>query len=284
MRSWTTSATMSLSRCGRCRRVVWTSNHFSALLEACRRRCIHAPLRTHACKCGALGRAELPTVLLTHCRMERSRRKWPHRLTDRCRAYCFIGLASLSFPKRSRNRQCPTRIVRYAPQTRVGSSVAAVRRQGDNDGSDRRNTRGTHRRRRPACSAPFAESRTCAEARLPRGPDYHCIRRLHARIALTDSLGVQARLHPAVQRRLVLGVHRFRALSARRSRRACRQAPCVHSEADARARTHCPRGWFLAIIGRLGRVCGPCHRGEPRALHCTALRPFVDAVDCRGVQ
>ena len=106
MRSWTTSATMSLSRCGRCRRVVWTSNHFSALLEACRRRCIHAPLRTHTCKCGALGRAELPTVLLTHCRMERSRRKWPHRLTDRCRAYCFIGLASLSFPKRSRNRQC----------------------------------------------------------------------------------------------------------------------------------------------------------------------------------
>ena len=114
--------------------------------------------------------------------------------------------------------------------------------------------------------------------------DYHCIRRLHARIALTDSSGVQARLHPAVQRRLVLIVHRFRALSARRSRRACRQAPCVHSEADARARTHCPRGWFLAIIGRLGRVCGPCHRGEPRALQCTALRPFVDAVDCRGVQ
>ena len=114
--------------------------------------------------------------------------------------------------------------------------------------------------------------------------DYHCIRRLHARIALTDFLGVQARLHPAVQRRLVLGVHRFRALSARRSRRACRQAPCVHSEADARASTHCPHGWFLAIIGQLGRVCGPSHRGEPGALHCTALRPFVDAADCRGVQ
>ena len=87
--------------------LVSTSNHLAALLEACRFCCIHVPLRTHTCKCGALGRAELPTVLLTHCRMERSRRKWPHRLTDRCRAYCFIGLASLSFPKRSRNRQCP---------------------------------------------------------------------------------------------------------------------------------------------------------------------------------
>jgi hypothetical protein len=61
----------------------------------------------------------------------------------------------------------PTLIVRYAPQTRVGSSVAAVRRQGDNDRSDHRNARGTHRRRRPACSAPLVELRTCAKARLP---------------------------------------------------------------------------------------------------------------------
>ena len=266
MQSWTTSATTSLSRCGRCRRLVSTSNHLAALLEACRCRCIHAPLRTHTCKCGALGRAELPTVLLTHCRMERSRRKWPHRLTDRCRAYCFIGLASLSFPKRSRNRQCPRLLFDARP--RLGLALQSL--QFD----DKETTIDPITAMREARTAVVGRHArhllsNCAPA---LNLDYHCIRRLHARIALTDSSGVQARLHPAVQRRLVLVVHRFRALSARRSRRACRQAPCVHSEADARASTHCPRGWFLAIIGQLGRVCGPSHRGEPRA------------VDCRGVQ
>ena len=222
--------------------LVSTSNHLAALLEACRFCCIHAPLRTHTCKCGALGRAELPTVLLTPLQNGTLETKVAPSSDRPVSCILFYWPSLPLLPVTLTQSAVPTLIVRYAPQTRVGSSVAAVRRQGDNDGSDRRNARGTHRRRRPACSTSFVESRTCAKARLPPGPYYHCIRRLHARIALTDSLGVQARLHPAVQRRLVLGVHRFRERSARRSRRACRQAQCVHSVADARARTHCPRG------------------------------------------
>ena len=119
MRSWTTSATMSLSRCGRCRRVVWTSNHFSALLEACRRRCIHAPLRTHVCKCGALGRAELPTVLLTPLQNGTLETKVA-RSSDRpvsCILFYWLSLPLL--PETLTQSAVPTLIVRYAPQTRV---------------------------------------------------------------------------------------------------------------------------------------------------------------------
>jgi len=148
----------------------------------------------------------------------------------------FIGLASLSFPKRSRNRQCPRLL--FDTRARLGFALQSLQFDDKETTIDpitaMREARiavvGRHARHLLSNCAPALNL------------DYHCIRRLHARIALTDSLGVQARLHPAVQRRLVLVVHRFRALSARRSRRACRQAQCVHSEADARARTHCPRG------------------------------------------